>query len=56
VALFQCFPHNYACNLSVTIAIESGAKIGEALRIKTSLVVDRNATREDCSSLAQPRN
>jgi hypothetical protein len=29
VALFQYFPNNYVWNLSVNIAIESGAKIGE---------------------------
>jgi dienelactone hydrolase len=29
VALFQYFPNNYVWNLSVTIAMESGAKIGE---------------------------
>ena len=29
VALFQYFPNNYIWNLSVNIAIESGAKIGE---------------------------
>ncbi len=29
MALFQYFPNNYVWNLSVTIAMESGAKIGE---------------------------
>ena len=29
MSLFQYFPNNYVWNLSVDIAIESGAKIGE---------------------------
>ncbi|MGO9935796.1 MAG: hypothetical protein ACLPV8_28855 [Steroidobacteraceae bacterium] len=29
MALFQYFPNNYVWNLSINIAIESGARIGE---------------------------
>jgi pimeloyl-ACP methyl ester carboxylesterase len=49
VALFQYFPNNYVWNLSVNIAIESGAKIGEIEDMCRPLL-DAGARGEDAGT------